>query len=117
MLVGSMFTAVSEFIRQSLSPADELSRLTYGKNTIVIGRGKSLYAAAVIFGEPGEVLKEELKEMVDRVEHAYAGVIENWDGGTDRFQGVQELVAPLFMLTAGVTRDHVVAAARELARY
>jgi hypothetical protein len=114
-VVGSMFTAVTEFIRDSLSAESALSRLTYGQNTILLEGSGHLFGAAIVYGEPDEKLRELLGETLTRIESAFTGVVERWTGNREAFAGIEGLTAPLFALTAGLTRARVRAAAAERA--
>jgi hypothetical protein len=112
-LVGSMFTAVSQFIQDSFSKEEQLNRMGYGQNTVLLDRGKHLFVAAVAYGEPDQDLKDALREFIERVEYTHAGVVERWDGGASAFARVAEMTAPLFALTAGVTRQDVAKATQD----
>jgi hypothetical protein len=109
-LVSSMFTAVQQFIKDSFSAEGELNKMGYGDNQIFIERGNHLYMAAIAFGEPDKELQETMGTAIEKIEYSYAGVVEEWDGQTNRFSDIEKLVAPVLALTAGVTRSEVLAA-------
>ncbi len=109
-VIGSMFTAVTEFIRDSFGKEGALSGLTYGQNTIVLERSRHLFGAVIVYGEPGEQLGEMLTDVLRRLEVAYAGLVERWTGDREAFEGIEGFVAPLIALTAGLTRADVRAA-------
>lgn len=110
-VIGSMFTAVTEFIRDSFGKEGALSRLTYGQNTIVLERSRHLFGAVIVYGEPDAQLGEALTDVLRRLEVAYAGLVERWTGDREDFEGITGFVAPLIGLTAGLTRADVRAAA------
>ncbi len=112
-VIGSMFTAVTEFIRDSFGKDEALSRLTYGQNTIVLERSRHLFGAVIVYGEPDKQLSESLSDVLRRLEIAYAGLVERWTGDRGAFEGIEGFVAPLFALTAGLTRADVRAAASD----
>jgi hypothetical protein len=115
-VVGSMFSAVSEFVRDSFRGEEgALSRLTYGQNTILVDRSPHLFGAAIVYGEPDTALRDDLEHALGRIELAYAGVVERWDGDRASFRGIERFVAPVFAATAGLTRADVRAAAGDKA--
>ncbi len=109
-LVSSMFTAVQQFIKDSFSAEGELNKMGYGDNQIFIERGNHVYMAAIAFGEPDMEFHDKMSTAIEKIEYAYAGVIEAWDGQTNRFSDMEKYVAPVLGLTAGITRGDVRAA-------
>ncbi len=109
-LVSSMFTAVQQFIKDSFSAEGELNKMGYGENQIVIERGKSVFMATINFGEPDKELQETMQTACEKMEYAYAGIIEKWDGNAGSFQNLDKIVAPILALTSGITRQDVLAA-------
>ncbi len=112
-VLGSMFTAVTEFIRDSFREEGALSRLTYGQNAILLDRSAHFFGAVIVYGEPDAELRESLKETLRRLESAYAGVAERWFGGLEEFAGIGEFVVSIFGPTAGLTRADIRAATGE----
>ncbi len=106
-VIGSMFAAVTEFIRDSFREAGALSRMSYGEHTIVLERSAHLVGAAISYGAPDSAMREKLKETLKRLELAYAGVVEGWNGDRAAFRGIEALVAPLLATTAALTRAEV----------
>jgi len=106
-VLGSMFAAVTEFIRDSFREAGSLSRLSYGEHTIVLERSPHLVGAAISYGAPDSAMREKLRETLKRLELAYAGVVEGWNGDRHAFRGIEALVAPLLATTAARTRAEV----------
>jgi hypothetical protein len=112
-VLGSMFAAVTEFIRDSFRQEGALSRLTYGQNTILLDRSPHLFGATIIYGEPDGALRDLCRETLRRVESAYTGVVERWNGERAAFAGIETVIGPLFAATAGITRADVHAAVRD----
>jgi len=112
-VVGSMFTAVTEFIRDSFGKAGALSRLTYGQNTLVLQRSKHFFGAVIVYGEPEAQLSETLLEVMRRLDSAYTGVVERWSGDRNQFDGITGFLTPIFALTQGLTRADVRAAVED----
>jgi len=109
-LVSSMFTAVTQFIKDSFSAEGELNKMGYGENQILIERGSNVYMAVITFGEPDKELQETMQTAIEKMAYGYAGIIENWDGQQNRFEKIDQYVGPVLALTQGVTRQDVLAA-------
>ena len=112
-LFGGMFTAIQQFIHDSMGAtregaASQVGRLDYGENTILVERGKYLFLAAIIYGEERDVLREAMRDALNRIEGAYAGVIERWSGDQDQLADVPVIVAPILGLTSDLTRETIV---------
>jgi hypothetical protein len=114
-LFGGMFTAIQQFIHDSMGGADggtQVGRLDYGENRILVERGNYVFLAAIIYGEEQEVLREALRDAINRIEGAYAGVIERWSGDQTQVEGVADFVAPLLGMTADLTRENIMSRTR-----
>ncbi len=112
-VLGAMFTAVTEFIRDSFGQEGALSRLTYGQNTILLDRSAHLFGAVIVYGEPDQELADNLRDCLRRMESAYAGVVERWFGDRDAFAGIDSFTSTIFAATVGLTRGEVRAASGE----
>jgi len=105
---AGMFTAIQDFIKDSMSTKADLGSFDYGDNRIIIERGRHLTCAVTIFGtEPGN-LRDEIREVVRQVEGNYAGVIERWDGDKGKLGGISEFAKRILGLTGGIDRDTVI---------
>ena len=117
-LFGGMFTAIQQFIQDSMggsnvTGAQQVGRLDYGENTILVERGKFLFLAVILYGDDKGVLRDAMRDTLNRIEGAHAGVIERWSGDTSQLAGVAALVAPLLALTADLSRDTIAARTTE----
>jgi hypothetical protein len=110
-LVGSMLVAVQEFVRESMRRGEQMDRMGYGDNVILLTRGAHTELAVTIYGEPDAEFRDMMSETVAKVEGHFAGVVEQWSGNRDDFDGVERLLAPVWQLTAGLTRADVALAA------
>ena len=107
---AGMFTAIQDFIKDSMSRKGDLGSFDYGDNRIIIERGRHITCAVTIYGtEPGD-MRDEVREVVRQVEGNYAGVIERWDGDKAKLGGITEFAKRILGLTGGVDRDTVVKA-------
>ena len=114
-LFGGMFTAIQQFIHDSMGGSEgssQVGRLYYGENRIIVERGNYIFLAAIIFGEEQDGLREAIKDVVNRIEGSYAGVIERWSGDQTQLAGVGDFVAPLIGLTQDLNREAIMARTR-----
>jgi len=108
--VGSMLVAVQDFVRDSFRKGSPVDRMGYGDSVILIERGASVILAITVFGEPDAEYRDMMREAARKVEMTYAGVIEQWDGSRTELAGVEPILAPLWELTADLTRGDVLLA-------
>jgi hypothetical protein len=106
-LVSSMFTAVQSFIKDSFQAEGELNKMGYGDNQVIIERGNHIFVAAIVYGEPDLEFMDGVRAAIEGIELSYAGIIEGWDGMMDHFSDMDQKLAPVAALTAGITRREV----------
>ncbi len=114
--VGAMLVAVQDFVKDSFRKGSPVDRMGYGDNVILLEQGDNALLAITVFGEPDREFRELVTETLRNVEASYAGVIENWSGNRADFVGVEAILAPVWTLTAHLTRGDVLLAttAREV---
>ena len=117
-LFGGMFTAIQQFIQDSMGGANgtgaqQVGRLDYGENTILVERGRHLFLGVIIYGDDRGVLRDAMRDTLNRIEGSYAGVVEKWSGDTSQLAGVAAIVAPLLALTADLSRETITARTTE----
>jgi len=105
---AGMFTAIQDFIKESMSREGNLGSFEYGDSRIVIERGGYITCAATIYGTEPPDMREESREMVGQIEGNYAGVIERWDGDKDKLEGIHEFGKRILGLTGGIERETVI---------
>ncbi|UCC93071.1 MAG: hypothetical protein JSW25_10510, partial [Thermoplasmata archaeon] len=113
-LTSSMLIAIQGMVQEGLEKGGELESIKSGENIVMIEKGVHLNLAVVIYGRPDDELKEELENTVVQIEGTYAGVVEDWSGDRDVFDGVEEILERLLASTAYLTREDLDAA---MARY
>jgi hypothetical protein len=114
-LFGGMFTAIQQFIQDSMGGAEtgtQVGRLDYGENRILVERGNHIFLAAIIFGEEQPSLRDALRDVVNRIEGSYAGIIENWSGDQTQVVGIADFVIPLIGLTEDLNRETIMSRTR-----
>lgn len=111
-VVGSMLVAVQEFVRDAFRAGSPVSQMSYGDNAILLEWGEHVILAVSVFGNPAPALRELMNEVVGKVERAFAGVIGTWDGDRATLAGLGDLLAPLWLGSAKLTRADVEVAMR-----
>ena len=81
-VIGSMLTAVQEFVGDALSDEQfgTLGKLEYGKLQILINSGTYLIIAAISSGEPPKSMRDLINKTIIYIEEKYSEVLEDWDG-------------------------------------
>ena len=106
-LVGGMFSAIMDFVKDSFGRPGYMGAIEYGDNKILIEMGRHSFLAAVVYGEAPRKFREQVTEALARTETYLSGVIESWTGDRELMIPAREFLAPLVMETAGVTRLEV----------
>lgn len=110
--LGPMLVAIQDFVREALNKEADVRQLSYGENAIHIERTQRLVLGVTTFGEPPAALRDDMQRAAERVEAAFAGIIEDWDGNRSRLPGVEGMLEPLWAATASVAREDVLLATR-----
>lgn len=106
-LMSGMLVAIMGLIMDGLDRTGKLESIKFGFNILLLAQGQHVILAAVVYGEPDRRLKEGLQDLVRSIEGSHAGVIEDWDGDTSRLVRVTDIVSPLVLGTAHLSRDVV----------
>ncbi len=109
-IFAGMFTAIRDFIQDSMARDGELGSFEYGSNRIVIERGNHITLAVTLFGAEPPHLRDDLRDVLRQVEGSYAGVIERWDGDKGKLKGISEWGNKVLGLTGGIDRETVLKA-------
>lgn len=98
--VSAMFSAIQSFVQDSFSQDKTalLTDLKVGEYNVWVANGPNLMLACVINGDAPEGLKDDLYDALYRIRTSYANQIAEFDGNTDDFTGVQEIMQPLLQL-------------------
>jgi len=102
-VLSGMLTAVTEFVRDAFVYGEhrELHQLDFGDYRIMIERGRNLYLAVVYSGKIASVIRKRVRWVLDRIEAAYAGVLEKWDGDMDKVVGARDLIREYLLKSNG----------------
>ncbi len=92
-LVSGMLTAVTDFVRDSFTTADDagagLQKLRVGGTSVWVERGPHAVLAAAVRGEGPEQLREFLEESVESVHQRFHDELEHFDGDSAVFVGTE----------------------------
>ena len=104
-IIGSMFTAIQDFIQESFTdtihPAkhSRLKRLDFGDFQIVINRGKYIYIAAVFSGFALRKMLLKIEKLRKQIEQKYEKVLKDWNGEMEELKGAQSMLEKLLYST------------------
>ena len=99
--LSGMLTAVQDFVKDAFTYGEhrELHQLEFGDYHVLIERGKVVYLAVVYQGRDSGLIRKKVRSVLDRVETAYGGVFDRWDGDMARVEGTQALLREGFVET------------------
>jgi len=98
-VLSGMMVAMQNFVSDSFKAGGGLRRFTFDKYTIAMEKGNYVFLATVLEGRPPPELYETILDTIERLEMAYAGVIEEWDGATDRFKDATAMFEDVLSLS------------------
>lgn len=79
-IMGSMLTAINDFVKDSLRAESDLGSLDYGDNSIALERGENIVLAAVVYGEVTLQLKSRLSKTIRGIEKHFSDIFPAWNG-------------------------------------
>jgi tetratricopeptide (TPR) repeat protein len=91
-LLSGMLTAIQSFIQEAFRESEEgqLNEMAFGRNQILIERGRWISLAVVIRGVPPVGARAELSFAVESLEQKYRTALEGWDGEAQSLRGVAD---------------------------
>jgi hypothetical protein len=107
-MVGSMFTAIQDFVTHSFEGGGSLETVMFGSDHLTVTRGNHVYIATLSLGPVSKEYVSKVGSMVRRIEAEYAGIIEDWDGAKSRLRGLDALLAQLLEFNCGRSIEEVV---------
>ena len=101
-VLSGMLTAIQEFVRDAFVYGEhrELHQLDFGEYRIMIERGPHVYLAVVYSGK-GAVVRRRVRSVLDHIETAYRGVLEDWDGDMEKVAGARDLIREYLLKPTG----------------
>ena len=102
-VLSGMLTAIQEFVRDAFVYGEhrELHHLDFGDYRILIERGKNVYLAVVYAGKGFASVRKRVRSVLDQIEKAYHGVLEDWDGDMDKVAGARDVIREYLLKPAG----------------
>ncbi len=93
-IISSMFTAVQDFIDDSLSDINDpdkapIKKLEFGNRNIILERGNDVYLVLIVKGKPGTALQTKMSWVLSQVESDYESLSE-WDGDVEKLEGIED---------------------------
>ncbi len=105
-LVSGMLTAVQDFVKDSflrgkvdeetlLDKKKSLEKLEFAGHHLVMEQGNYSFICAVISGTVNKRLRKRMRGVLGEFETEYEGVLTDWDGVIERFDGAEEILKKL----------------------
>lgn len=90
-VLSGMLTAIQNYVRDSFggSPDQTLDQFHVGEWTVWIEQGSQAYVACVIRGTPPASLREEFRDVLDRIHAEHADALAAFDGDPVPFRSLQ----------------------------
>lgn len=104
-IIGSMFTAIQDFIQESFSDSSNqiesspLKRLDFGDFQIGINRGDHITVAAVFTGFALRKMLLKIERLRIDIEKKYSDILPIWNGEMNKFKGTQRMIEDLLYST------------------
>ena len=99
-LAIAMLTAIQEFVQQSMRSA-QLKSMQAGDSNILIERDRkrNFYIAVIHTGSVSDELRRAVNGATRAVQERFGKVLERWDGNLAKFDGVDELLQNILVIT------------------
>jgi hypothetical protein len=97
-LFSSMLIAIQGFVKESFRSESGLDSFEFGGRHVTLVKGQYVFLAVSLSGKEPQILRERMRELVEKIEGTYAGVVESWDGDSSRFRDLDLMLTPLFTL-------------------
>lgn len=97
-IVGSMFTAIQDFVIDSFGQKGSISgldKLEMGDIKIRVEHGKHVFLLAVVKGSDSRKLRESLNATVRLLENRYSEALSDWNGNLNAFPNIEEILNPV----------------------
>jgi tetratricopeptide (TPR) repeat protein len=100
-LFSGMFTAVQEFVKDTLGREENigLNRMDYGERKILTEQGHLVFLTAIITGGEPMYLPLYMMEILKEVQEKYGEILDGWQGDYTKLQGIDEILRKLLQVT------------------
>ncbi|MCK5548118.1 MAG: hypothetical protein KAI64_03830, partial [Thermoplasmata archaeon] len=98
-ILSGMLTAIQEFIKDAMGRKQVMQSVEFQfeDRNVLIERGRYIYMAIFVGGEPPSRIREQMLAFLLDVEEAYSDVIPRWTGDVAAFRGIRVLMNKLFV--------------------
>jgi hypothetical protein len=94
-ILGSMFTAIQDFIGRSFPAPDgsrgKITEIRYAESRILVERGKDFYMAVATTMTDTALLQQRMARLVPLIEARCAKSLEKWDGNVESVSEAKRL--------------------------
>jgi adenylate cyclase len=98
-IVGGMLSAVEAFVKDAFGDEESLTNgldtLGYGATRILIEHGKLVFLAVVLSGVEPEGLREDLRNLVRKIEDEHLDILRDWDGKEVKIRDIAQIIRGL----------------------
>ncbi len=94
-LISGFLSAVSSFGKE-MDSQEALNQIQYGDKTLLLADGQFIRVALVLDKEASIILRQHLKEFVDKFEKKYASALPDWRGQLAPFRDAGPIVDNIF---------------------
>lgn len=92
--VSAMLTAIQDFVRDSFGSGNEtLDKVEIGDHTVWLVRGPRAMLAAVVRGIAPAELRNDLRELIEKVHRKYPAALQEYAGDPSTFEGIDGMLA------------------------
>lgn len=100
-MLSGMFTAIQEFINQSLTSIDDegskITEIMYGESRIILEHGQFIYLAVLASDiKDTRALHERMARLIGAIEAQYGDVLTTWDGNMSSVRDAARTIKILF---------------------
>lgn len=88
--ISAMLIAIQDFVRDAFASGDEIGQLELGERLLWLFRGSHLMLAALIRGVPPAEARDELRELLERLESDHRAGLVRFCGDADALPGIAD---------------------------
>jgi predicted ATPase len=108
-IVGGMLSAVESFVGDAFGDEETkkkgLDTLVYGPIRIYIDHGKHVFLAVVLSGSEPSGIREDLKNIVNKIETEFLEIVEEWDGDVAKVDEITDMLKGLTLVKYRIRRE------------
>jgi hypothetical protein len=101
-IFGGMLIAIQSFVKDSFQAEEGLTSFEFGSRKIILEKGNHLFLTVALSGVEPKILKPQMRDLIQKIEGLYAGIVEQWDGNTASFKDVEHMLVSLFAIKEGL---------------